>query len=311
MITTRVCEYCNKPFEYNDLGRKKPHAGRFCCVACYDNYQRVISVSKVPSIDYLKSMLLSSPNNTVTLSELSKLTGVTKTMIRKSFSQSYSNYVEFHKDVKGEYTPDHSSKKSIEHKSITTRLKHCEYCGEPFEGHFNSKFCSMQCKDTFDYRKVIGNTDCYVCGSPVEIVRGRKNSIAVCSDTCRATLLNRGMQAQKLFDMLESLGVKGVREYTERGLVNDRTGSMLKVDFFSSEFNLAVEYHGEQHYLSKPYFDKQESLADRQYRDSVKKAYLESKGVNVVIWKYTVPVTMENVLQVFTEYLHYDNTEVI
>ena len=296
----RICKYCNNEFKYQTHGAKiDAKRGHFCSRACFNLDVQKKKYEALPDVGYLTTIVLGI-EGTVTLTKLSKETGVSKHRIRLAIG---TEYIEWHTSVKGYYKSDTSFVHATEFKDKNRRIKECLCCKEVFEGHYNRKFCTMACKDKYDNSKIVRIDKCRVCGNDAQVSRGRQNSIPVCSQTCRAALLNKGMTAQRLFDIIEGLGIEGIRAYTTDALRNDRTGAMLKIDFYSRECNLAIEYHGEQHYISKPYFDKGGDLEERQYRDSLKREFLLTNGIEYVEWKYDTPVNEENVKKVFAKYL--------
>jgi len=84
-----------------------------------------------------------------------------------------------------------------------------------------------------------------------------------------------------------------VREY--RGLdwlVNDKTGRKLPLDFYLPNFNLAIEYHGIQHFEPIDFSGRGREHANEQfekakYRDNVKKCLLRKHGVVFIEIPYT------------------------
>lgn len=172
------------------------------------------------------------------------------------------------------------------------------YCGIYVKAHFNRKFCSLNCKDAYDYRVIIGTSKCHVCGVGMNVIRGKRLKVPVCSAKCSSKLLNKGMTAQYLFSILDDLGAEGIREARFEGLVNDRTGAALRIDFYSPKFNLAVEYQGEQHFREVPFFQHKESdsLENRVYRDSIKRNYFKNTSITYVEWSYSTPVNTVNVI---------------
>jgi hypothetical protein len=58
---------------------------------------------------------------------------------------------------------------------------------------------------------------------------------------------------------------------------------LLKFDFFLPEFNILIEYDGEQHFISKEngIFNK-EKLKEIQDRDEIKNSYCKIKNINLI-----------------------------
>lgn len=56
----------------------------------------------------------------------------------------------------------------------------------------------------------------------------------------------------------------------------------MRLDIFISDFNIAIEVHGQQHFDDNPYFDKRgESYELRHTRDTVKKRLCEEHGIRI------------------------------
>lgn len=254
-------------------------------------------------------------------------------------------------------------------------MKTCNNCGKEFEGHFNSRYCSMKCKDNFKMNKETGNIiECIVCGhSYVEKYKHRRYKKKVCSVACgnvfnsktgkeitvkeienfiknadkqptvnivadelgtsRTTVLSRakehygcfrtmvrvlrgaykdsvlkghGKTAEYLFDLLDSSGFKGVREFTFKDLINPKTGYPLRFDYVIEDLPLVIEYHGSQHFINSDYFytrRKDNTFEEQKYRDQLKTDFLKEKGIPLLIFTYTEPVTKEYVLSKIETFL--------
>lgn len=64
------------------------------------------------------------------------------------------------------------------------------------------------------------------------------------------------------------------REYKFDKCFNPETHKKLPFDFFIPEYNIVIEYHGEQHYKKSGYFEKRAGgLKGLQYRDKIKKQF--------------------------------------
>jgi len=72
---------------------------------------------------------------------------------------------------------------------------------------------------------------------------------------------------------------------------------LKSVDIHVPEINLAIEYHGQQHYEPVEIFGGEEGFRSTQVRDEKKKALLAAQGVRLLEWPYTVPIT-ENELKI-------------
>lgn len=94
--------------------------------------------------------------------------------------------------------------------------------------------------------------------------------------------------ALNCFDYISStIGKPYKTEVTFEGLVNPRTEKNLRVDCFFEEDNLAVEYHGIQHYKIIPYFHRgQNTLEYQKFKDSIKEQYFAEKGIKYIVIPY-------------------------
>lgn len=68
---------------------------------------------------------------------------------------------------------------------------------------------------------------------------------------------------------------------------------LQSVDIHVPEINLAIEYHGQQHYEPVALFGGEEGFRSTIARDERKKTLLASQGVRLLEWPYTAPITEE------------------
>lgn len=68
---------------------------------------------------------------------------------------------------------------------------------------------------------------------------------------------------------------------------------LQSVDIHVPEINLAIEYHGQQHYEPVSLFGGEEGFRQTQARDERKKALLARQGVRLIEWPYNAPITEE------------------
>lgn len=118
-----------------------------------------------------------------------------------------------------------------------------------------------------------------------------------------------GFTASMLFNLLDDMGFNGSREYTFDDLRNPDTNVLLRLDYFIEDMPLAIEYHGQQHYMYIPYFH------DKTYRkyttsfeyfkekDKMKVDYLQKNGIPLIVWRYDEPVSREEVERRFARFL--------
>lgn len=68
---------------------------------------------------------------------------------------------------------------------------------------------------------------------------------------------------------------------------------LQSVDIYVPEINLAIEYHGQQHYEPVALFGGEEGFKSTQARDERKKTLLATQSVRLLEWPYTAPITEE------------------
>lgn len=85
---------------------------------------------------------------------------------------------------------------------------------------------------------------------------------------------------RKIAQFLQSQLIEFSREWYFKGLYNYAKSNLLYFDFYIPEFNLCIEYDGQQHYRK----DKTES---EKFNDFLKNAYCKKNGINFLRIKYT------------------------
>lgn len=68
---------------------------------------------------------------------------------------------------------------------------------------------------------------------------------------------------------------------------------LQSVDIHIPEINLAIEYHGQQHYEPVALFGGEEGFKSTQARDERKKTLLATQSVRLLEWPYTAPIVEE------------------
>jgi len=88
---------------------------------------------------------------------------------------------------------------------------------------------------------------------------------------------------REIYDIIKEL----FKEYEI--IINDRKVlNGLELDIWIPKLKIAIEYDGEQHYISKKYFGGDESLKNIQYRDKLKNKLCEKMNINLIRIKYDV-----------------------
>ena len=112
------------------------------------------------------------------------------------------------------------------------------------------------------------------CGCP--ICKASKGEIKIAKYLKENNIL---FKAQKTFDGLIGLG-----------------GGELLYDFYLPEYNLLIEYQGEQHIRPVSYFGGEEGLKKQQKHDELKRNYATDNNIKLIeIWYYDFD-NIENIL---------------
>jgi hypothetical protein len=112
--------------------------------------------------------------------------------------------------------------------------------------------------------------------------------------------------ADALFLLIDKeYNIKGIREKTFSTLRNPNTNARLKLDYFIPNTHIALEYNGEQHYNPNNRFNTcfKDTFKQSQFRDQVKQQWCKDNNFNLIIWKYNIPVTLENIHKTFDKFL--------
>lgn len=102
----------------------------------------------------------------------------------------------------------------------------------------------------------------------------------------------------------ESKGEKTVRNWFEKHNINYKRQhrfaelGQYSYDFYIPDFNLLIEYNGEQHYKKCPYFHRKPNSFECQLkRDELKKDYAEKNGYKLLVIPYTEFNNIESILE--------------
>ena len=77
-----------------------------------------------------------------------------------------------------------------------------------------------------------------------------------------------------------------IKYVCEKKFENCKDISLLKFDFYLSEYNLCIEYDGIQHFKSVKRFGGLEELKNVQQRDKIKTEYCKNNNIQLIRIKY-------------------------
>lgn len=134
--------------------------------------------------------------------------------------------------------------------------------------------------DKFDYSKVIytGNKN------PVEIICPKHGSFWQTPNThvssrngCRFCAESKGEVAVEIF--LNKYGIKHTREYRI-------SPHLYRYDFYLPEFDIYIEFHGQQHYRHVEFFGSLEEHLAVKKRDQIKISLVKQHGGKLIVLTY-------------------------
>lgn len=90
----------------------------------------------------------------------------------------------------------------------------------------------------------------------------------------------------KIKQILTNLNVNFIRQYTFDDCVSDKNAK-LRFDFYLPDYNLCIEYDGEQHFRPTSYFGGEETFQRRMELDKVKNEYCRNNNIHLIRIPYT------------------------
>lgn len=90
---------------------------------------------------------------------------------------------------------------------------------------------------------------------------------------------------EKVKKLLNELNIEYIGQYEFKDCVNPKTGAKLRFDFYLPDYNICIEYDGEQHF--KEIFYSHGNLSQRKERDQIKNNYCKENGIYLIRIPYT------------------------
>ena len=179
-----------------------------------------------------------------------------------------------------------------------SKIKHeCLNCNNVFYARdraARTKYCSRVCKDK--HNKFINSTIlvCDNCGTEFRIKNSQVNSCIRCSSCRKLKLWAPSSKMSRLLGEWLSSKFK-VEKEKQFDWLFDKPKGRLKIDYFLVDFNIGIEYDGEQHF--KPSFTgKWETVDKVQRRDKLKDKMCSDKGIKIIRFRYDEKLDKESVL---------------
>ena len=155
---------------------------------------------------------------------------------------------------------------------LRRELKSNDLTGQQF-GHLKA-IKQLNKHDSANYLYWLCQCD---CGNTCEIsshslISGNTKTCGLCNRT--------SLQNELISNILSELNIEYNSEYTFEDCKNPKTGKKLKFDFYLPDYDILIEYDGEQHFEEKEYL--KEPLEERQYRDNLKNEYCLKNNISLI-----------------------------
>lgn len=94
----------------------------------------------------------------------------------------------------------------------------------------------------------------------------------------------------------EWCSLNGIKNEREKTFTNCRDKELLRFDFYLPDYNVCIEYNGEQHYKPSEYFGGNKIFKKQQKRDNIKRKYCKENNIKLIEIPYTQFKDIENIL---------------
>ncbi|MBE2290228.1 MAG: hypothetical protein IAE95_11780 [Chitinophagaceae bacterium] len=160
--------------------------------------------------------------------------------------------------------------------------------GTTFRNEIKEEFCKLVDSGGYDLSKLFieKNERKTVIRIAENLVRKRKGLKNVGDSFVNETLLA---------NFTKALFPDTVRQYNPRWL------GKYSIDIFIPALKIALEYHGEQHYVPIDRFGGEEKLLKQQERDAFVRRKCQEYSVKLIEWPYTKQVTQQAVYELLSE----------
>lgn len=102
---------------------------------------------------------------------------------------------------------------------------------------------------------------------------------------------------KEISKILKELNINFIEQKTFDSCLNNKTGRLLKFDFYVPSKNLLIEYDGEQHYRPVEFFGGTKEFINRQSLDKIKNRYANDNGFKLLRIPYYEKENILNIIQ--------------
>lgn len=107
----------------------------------------------------------------------------------------------------------------------------------------------------------------------------------VSGNTISCGCYSKSKSEKIISEYLSDLGIIHISQYKFSGCKNIRP---LPFDFYLPEYDILIEYQGEQHYKSVDYFGGEEMFLRRSINDEIKKKFCATNKIKLICLPYTL-----------------------
>lgn len=170
-------------------------------------------------------------------------------------------------------------------KQGATRSCGCQNQNRKFNDLTNKRFGKLVAIKPTDKRQsksIVWLCKCD-CGNYTEVLQFNLTKGKTTSCGCRTN--SKGEECIEKLLINNNIVYKMQQIFEE--CVNPMTNKNLRFDFYLPDYNICIEYDGEQHFKETDMCS--DTLKERQYRDNIKNQYCKEKGIKLIripYWDY-------------------------
>jgi len=175
----------------------------------------------------------------------------------------------------------------------------CLNCGRVFMARdrgLRTKFHSKKCQSEYQ-TKINSTIKVCPCGNEFRVKNSIAKTYVFCKDCRRKnSRCPTSVMASNIVKWMEEADLSVEKEKIFEWFYDkNKPKGRFKLDIFLSDYNIGVEYDGEQHF--KPCFTSRwESVEKVRYRDGLKTELCKEHDINIIRFKYDEPINKDYVL---------------
>lgn len=140
--------------------------------------------------------------------------------------------------------------------------------------------------------------DCYVHGQYKRLPTQHINAELGCPDCIREESDSISSGEKEIIDIL---GYHGIQYITQKSFDDCKHINKLQYDFYLPEYNLCIEYDGQQHFIPIDGWGGEEGFKKQKIRDNIKEQYCNDNNINLL----RIPYYECNPEEMIEEYFKY------